>query len=977
MQIADLFYSIRGEGFEQLESKINTVSKKFSAVGEGLTNNVTKPIVGIATDIINTTMTFDQEMSKVKAVTGETGKGFDTLRDLALDMGSNTSKSATEAAEAISYMGLAGWDLTQIQQGLEPVLRASEAGFMDLGTTSDLVTDSMSALGIGTEDLGRYLDIAAKAQNTSNQSMEQFLNAMVTAGGTFKMFNIPLEESGALLGILANRGFKGSEAGNALTSVFANLTSGTGQAGKAMKDLGIEVYDGNGKFRGATTILKELNGKFDGMTEAQRNTYIQMIGGKTRTKELNALLNGTKDELDGLTDGLYNSDGALSEMAATMKDNFAGQITSIKSKLEGIAISIGDRLTPYLKIAAEWIQKLADWFYKLPVPVKDVIIIVGLVAAAIGPLLLLFAGVVSAIGFVAGAFSTVATVISSIGAPVAIAVVAIVGIVTALGALLLSSEEVRNGLKEKFQDIFNKIKDVAGWIKEHIEDIKGTFKGLFQGLTTGNFGDFINNMKNLVPSETMTKIHKVVVSFVEFRDKIIEIRDAIIEFGSKVNAIISPIFNMLKDAILGLDFSSMLTSFQGLYQAIQPLLPILQGLGVIIGTVIVSAIGILYSAISGIISAIPNLIGIITSAVGIIVGIISTIINAIVAIFSGDSQLVLDSLTSLWENIKNLFINAGLAIWNIVKGFITGLISFFTNLYQVLVGGSIIPDMINAIVRWFISLPGKILGIIASFVSNIISKFNSLKSSVINVFNNLKSSALSVWNNIKSTISGIASNIMSVVVSKFNSLRSSISSILSSIRSVFSSIWNSIRSTVSSIVSSVVSAVSSRLSSLRSSVSSALSSVRSTFVSIWNGIKSTVVSIVSGMVSTIKGLISGISGVISTISDKIGGLISKAKSAKSLIPGFAGGVRNFAGGWAMVGEQGPELMYVPHGSDIYSNSQSKNMLNNATPSKMITSGSNQENVNLYGDIVIDAKSVEEFSDIVSLLKGVKHYKNMR
>jgi TP901 family phage tail tape measure protein len=380
MQIADLFYSVRGEGFDQLESKINKTSKKLAGWGVAFSAGVTTPILAMGTGIIKTTMTFDEEMSRAKAVTGETGEGFDTLRNLALEMGASTSKSATEAAQAISYMGLAGWDLTQIQEGLEPVLRASEAGMMDLGTTSDLVTDSMSALGIGTEDLGRYLDIAAKAQNTSNQSMEQFLNAMVTAGGTFKMFNIPLEESGALLGILANRGFKGSEAGNALTSVFANLTSGTGQAGKAMKKLGIEVYDGQGKFRGATTILKEMNEKFDGMTEAQRNTYIQMIGGKTRTKELNALLNGTSEELDNLTDGLYNSDGALSEMAKTMKDNFSGQVTSLLSRLEGIAISIGDRLTPYLRLAAEWVQKLADWFYQLSNPIKDAIIVIGLIA---------------------------------------------------------------------------------------------------------------------------------------------------------------------------------------------------------------------------------------------------------------------------------------------------------------------------------------------------------------------------------------------------------------------------------------------------------------------------------------------------------------------------------------------------------------------------------------------------------------------
>jgi len=884
MLIADLFYSIRGEGFDQLESKINKTSKKLAGWGVAFSAGVTTPILAMGEGIVETTMTFDEEMSKVKAVTGETGKGFDTLRELALDMGSNTSKSATEAAEAISYMGLAGWDLTQIQEGLEPVLRASEAGMMDLGTTSDLVTDSMSALGIGTEDLGRYLDIAAKAQNTSNQSMEQFLNAMVTAGGTFKMFNIPLEESGALLGILANRGFKGSEAGNALTSIFANLTSGTGQAGKAMKKLGIEVYDGQGKFRGATTILKEMNEKFDGMTEAQRNTYIQMIGGKTRTKELTALLNGTSEELDNLTDGLYNSDGALSDMAATMKDNFAGQITSIKSKLEGIAISIGDRLTPYLKIAAEWIQKLADWFYQLSNPIKDAIIVIGLIAAAIGPLLLGFSSVVAAIGFVAGAFSTVAAVIGSIGAPVAIAVVAIVGIVTALGALLLSSEEVRNGIKEKFQDIWNKIKEVAGWIKEHIEDIKGAFKGLFQGLTTGDFSSFKEAMKNMVPPEAMEKINTIVEKIKDFREKVIEIRDKIIEFANKVNESLGIVKQMLADTFSKFDTTPIIESFNQIKETMGPVIELFKILGDIILGVVAVAIGIIIGlfngigkAIDNVIAALLNIVGIFTSVMGIIVGIITT-----------NNDMINKSIDNLIDNVIGLFKNLGTAILDIVSGFIEGIIIWFTSLYDTLVGHSIIPDLINDIINWFKGLPGKVIAFVKDLVSKAIAKFTDLKDKIVSKVKELINKVLNQFDTLKNQIG-----------SKFEAIKEFIQPVIDK----------------------------------------------------FNDIKKAV----QGVIDKVKNI--------------------SFPSVPDWVPGFAGGVRDFAGGWAMVGEQGPELMYVPKGSDIYSNAQSKNLLNNATPSKMVTSNNRQENINLYGDIVIDAKSVEEFNDIVSLLKGVKHYKN--
>ena len=883
MQIADLFYSVRGEGFDQLESKINKTSKKLAGWGVAFSAGVTTPILAMGTGIIKTTMTFDEEMSRAKAVTGETGEGFDTLRNLALEMGASTSKSATEAAQAISYMGLAGWDLTQIQEGLEPVLRASEAGMMDLGTTSDLVTDSMSALGIGTEDLGRYLDIAAKAQNTSNQSMEQFLNAMVTAGGTFKMFNIPLEESGALLGILANRGFKGSEAGNALTSVFANLTSGTGQAGKAMKKLGIEVYDGQGKFRGATTILKEMNEKFDGMTEAQRNTYIQMIGGKTRTKELNALLNGTSEELDNLTDGLYNSDGALSEMAKTMKDNFSGQVTSLLSRLEGIAISIGDRLTPYLRLAAEWVQKLADWFYQLSNPIKDAIIVIGLIAAAIGPLLLGFSSIVAAIGFVAGAFSTVAAVIGSISAPVAIAVVAIVGIVTALGALLLSSEEVRNGIKEKFQDIWNKIKEVAAWIKTHIEDIKNAFKGLLQGLTTGDFSTFTEAMKNMVPPEAMEKINTIVEKIKDFRGKVIEIRDKIIEFAKKVNESLGIVKQMLADTFSKFDTTPIIKSFNQIKETMGPVIELFKILGDIILGVVAVAIGIIIGlfngigkAIDNVIAALLNIVGVFTSIIGIIVGLITT-----------NNDMINKSIDNLIDNVIGLFKNLGTAILDIVSGFIEGIIIWFTSLYDTLVGHSIIPDLVNSIINWFKSLPGKVISYITALVSQAVTKFTDLKDKIVSKVKELINKVLNQFDTLKNQIG-----------SKFEAIKNFIQPVIDR----FNDIKNAIQ----------------------------------------------------GIIDKIKGI--------------------KFPSVPDWVPGFAGGVRDFAGGWAMVGEQGPELMYVPKGSDIYSNAQSKNLLNNATPSKMVTSNNRQENINLYGDIVIDAKSVEEFNDIVSLLKGVKHYK---
>ena len=539
MNIADLFFSVQTEGVEKSSSQISSLADSLVSIGGSLIENLSKPLVDVGMSIVETTMTFDKQMSRVSAVTGATGKDFTTLRDLAIDMGSSTSKTATEAAEAIEYMGLAGWDLKEIQAGLEPILRASEAGMMDLGRTSDLVTDSMAALGIGTKDMGRYLDIAAKAQNSSNQSMEQFLEAMVTAGGSFKMFNVPLEEAGALLGILANRGYKGSEAGNALISIMANLTKKGGEAGKAMKELGIKVYDSHGKFRGMTTILTDLNKKFAGMTEEQKNTYIQMIGGKTRTKELNAMLNGTKEELGGLTKKLYDSKGALSNMAKTMQDNFAGQITQLKSKLEGIAIAIGDRLTPYLRIATQWVQKLADWFYELPTSVKDAIIIFGILAASIGPIAVILGTLIAVVAGIVGGISSLVSLIMTIGLPV---FAALAGAVTLLVAgftifagvfsavsLAIGGIIIKTGL---LQAAFNSIKAIVGAI---VAVFRGDLSQAFT-LLTEKFG----------MSKEQAKF---------FIEKIKGARDALVKIGTvikNVTSLLGAIFTADKQKMIDL-----------------------------------------------------------------------------------------------------------------------------------------------------------------------------------------------------------------------------------------------------------------------------------------------------------------------------------------------------------------------------------------------------------------------------------------
>lgn len=309
-------------------------------------------------DAVSTYADFDQAMANTAAICGATADDYARLQQAALDMGKATTKTATESAEALGYMSLAGWDVNESIAGLEPILRLSEATQMDLATCSDLVTDSLSALGLQVNDLGEYLDVAAMANNKSNQTAQMLMEAYIAVGGTMKNLNVPIQESAAALGVLANRGIKGSEAGTALNAVINNLTTGTGQAGKMMDKLGISAFDSNGKFIGLAETIRVVDEATKDMTEEQRNAALAALGGKEHIDALNDLISGLnattadgRSEWEALTDNLYNADGALSTMAATVTDTLKGAISIFGSAMDDMKIRLAQTFAPAAKDA--------------------------------------------------------------------------------------------------------------------------------------------------------------------------------------------------------------------------------------------------------------------------------------------------------------------------------------------------------------------------------------------------------------------------------------------------------------------------------------------------------------------------------------------------------------------------------------------------------------------------------------------------
>lgn len=336
--------------------------KKIGKAGVVAMGTISAAALMAGKKAVDVGMDFDKAMSSWKGTAKANEEEFNIAREAAMKYGRETTKTATESANALEYMALAGWSVEDSVKALPSVLKLSEATNLDLARTSDLVTDSMSATGevIGEngKNLQRFLDVATTANNKSNQTAEQLMEAWIQTGGVFKGLRVDIEDSATALGVLANRGIKGSEAGTALNAIMINLTTGAGQAGKAMKKLGVSAFK-DGKFKGLKQTLTDVRDKLAGLTEEEQNFYKARIGGKHHIDAFTHLLNGldaTKDgkkEWDSLNESLRNANGSLQQMAATKMDNLWGDTKILQSAMQDLGIKVSDAINIPLRDGAK------------------------------------------------------------------------------------------------------------------------------------------------------------------------------------------------------------------------------------------------------------------------------------------------------------------------------------------------------------------------------------------------------------------------------------------------------------------------------------------------------------------------------------------------------------------------------------------------------------------------------------------------
>lgn len=500
------------QSLDMTSEKMKKVGGTMQDVGGEMTKKLSVPLLAIAGLATKVGIDFEKSMSEVQAVSGATEEQMIALEASAREAGATTDKSASESAEALKYMALAGWSVEQSQSALLPILKLSSASSMELGRTSDLVTDTMSVLGLGTDDLSGYLDILAQTSRNSNTDVDMLGEAFLSVGGKLTMLGVDAEEGAVALGILANNGIKGSEAGTGLNAVLTNLTAPTGRAKTALDELGISAFDQNGEFIGIEETLGLVENATKGMTQEQQNSYLSMIAGKEHAKTLNALMSGLGGGFEDLGVKVGGADGALNDMYDTATNNTKGSLDNLSSAVEELGLTIFENLKPAIDFVVGILQKLIDWLNNLSPRMKQVVVIVGMIVASIGPLLMIIGTLVIWFGAVVGAMGKIMVVVKAVGvaftaftsgalapviaviAGVVIAVIAIIAIIKNWGAITTWLSNLWGGFITWFKNIFGGFKN---WVVTLFTGMGSGLMGAITGIPARVMGVF-NSIKDKI-----------------------------------------------------------------------------------------------------------------------------------------------------------------------------------------------------------------------------------------------------------------------------------------------------------------------------------------------------------------------------------------------------------------------------------------------------------------------------------------------
>ena len=856
---------------EEVESSAKKADDGFTMFKATLANLAADAIMravdgikNLVGNVIELGQNFTSTMSEVSAISGATGEDFEKLEACAREYGATTVFSASNAAEALKYMSLAGWDADQSTSALGGVLNLAAASGMELGAASDMVTDYLSAFAMEAGDAAYFADLLSYAQSHSNTTAEALGEAYKNCAANLNAAGQDVETVTSLLEGMANQGYKGSEAGTAMAAIMRDITNGMKDGAIKIGETSVAVMDAQGNFRDLTDILTEVEAATNGMGDAERAVALSSTFTADSTKGLNLILNEGMDNIAGYEEELRGASGSAEEMANIMNDNLSGDVAAMNSAFEELGLKIYDALESKLRAGVQFITNgvipAIEW---LGGHIPEVTIAVSGLGAVIAAMN--WGTISSKIAMVKGALVKLAAALGGVSLP-AIAIIAVItAVALAFTNLWKNNEEFRNkitaiwdGIKAKFDEFGQGIVDRLNALGFEFEDITEVMKAVWDGFC-----------------EVLAPIFEGV-----FQQ-------------------ISNILNEALDILTGL-FDIFAGIFTGDWDMVW------QGVQEVFGAVWDFVVATFENWISTFTSLADTVLGWFGTDWETVWTNVKTFFsdtwNAISSFFSGILSGIYSSVTGTMTEIHDTFTN----IWDSITGFLSGAWETIKNI--VTVGIMAVKEIISAAFQ-IITLPFRfiwenckdtVLSIWETIKSVIGEKIDAVKEKITTVTTAISNVASAAWNAISSTASSLWEGIKGTIGSKIDAAKEKVSTATSAITSVASSAWSSVSSTASSLWSTISSTVSSKISAASSAVSSATSTITSVASSAWSSVssaassqwesvrstissklssaKSTVSSLMSGITSTMS---SGLSSALSTVSGKFSSIYSTISSKMS------------------------------------------------------------------------------------------------